>query len=98
MPSVQLPSCSAPGVAPAWCRTVPLNPKSMVTIAPAGSFGTTGAMAGLVPAVMTRGLYTDSAPVRGSRMVAWTNAPRLIELIVWQPDAAGDVPPMPVSW
>ena len=55
-------------------------------------------MAGLVPAVMTRGLYTDSAPVRGSRMVAWTNAPRLIELIVWQPDAAGDVPPMPVSW
>ena len=94
---MHLPCASACGVAPTWNRVVPLNPKSMVTIASAGSFGTTGAMAGLVPSVMTSGLYTDSAPVRGSRMVAWTNAPRLIELIIWQPDAAGDVPAGPVS-
>ena len=92
MPSMQLPWLSASGVAPFWSRNVPLNPKSMVTIAPFGSFGTTGLTAGLVPAVMTRGLYTYSAPVRGSRMVAWTNAPRLSELIIWQPVAAGDPP------
>ena len=76
---------------------MPLNPKSIVTIASAGSVGTTGATAGLVPFVMTSGLYTDSAPVRGSRMVAWTNAPRRTELIIWQPVAAGDVPSGPVS-
>ena len=35
---------------------MPLNPKSMVTIAFRGSFGTTGATAGVVPAVMTSGL------------------------------------------
>src|SRR5579872_7607731 len=98
MPSVQLPSASASGVAPFWSRTVPLNPKSMVTIAPLGSFGTTGLTAGVVPAVMTRGLYTYSLPVRGSRMVAWTNAPRLSELTIWQPVAAGDPPAAPVSW
>src|SRR3984957_1261284 len=98
MPSMQLPSLSAPGVAPFWNRNVPLNPKSMVTIAFLGSFGTTGLTAGLVPAVMTRGLYTYSAPVRGSKMVAWTNAPRLSELIIWQPVAAGDPPAGPVSW
>src|SRR5215469_9056725 len=98
MPSVQLPSLSAPGVAPFWMRNVPLNPKSMVTTAPFGSFGTTGLTAGVVPAVMTRGLYTYRAPVRGFRMVAWTNAPRLIELVIWQPVAAGDPPPAPVSW
>ena len=97
-PSVQLPSPSASGVAPTWIRLVPLNPKSMVTIAPAGSFGTTGATAGVVPWVMTSGSYTDSAPVRGFRMVAWTNAPRLSELIIWQPDAVADVPAGPVSW
>ena len=59
---VQLPCASALGVAPTWNRSVPLNPKSMVTIASAGSFGTTGATAGVVPWVMTSGLYTDSAP------------------------------------
>ena len=31
-------------------------------------------------------------------MVAWTNAPRLSELIIWQPVAAGDPPAGPVSW
>ena len=98
MPSVQLPSLSASGVAPACNKKVPLKPKSMVTIAPAGSFGTTGFTAGVVPLVMTSGLYTLSAPVRGSRMVAWTNAPRARELIIWQPDAAGVVPAAPVSW
>ena len=98
MPSTQLPCASASGVAPTWYRNVPLNPKSMVTIAFAGSFGTTGATAGLVPWVTTRGLYTDRAPVRGFKMVAWTNAPRLTELIIWQPEAAGDSPSGPVSW
>ena len=77
---------------------MPLNPKSMVTIACRGSFGTTGATAGVVPWVMTSGLYTDSLPVRGSRMVAWTNAPRLAALVIVQPDAAGVVPSGPVSW
>ena len=98
MPSVQLPCWSALGVAPFWIRNVPLNPKSMVTTACLGSFGTTGLTAGVVPAVMTRGLYTYRAPVCGSRMVAWTYAPRLIELVIWQPVAAGDPPAAPVSW
>src|SRR5580704_13251871 len=98
MPSMQLPWLSASGVAPFWSKNVPLNPKSMVTIAFLGSFGTTGLTAGVVPAVMTRGLYTYSLPVRGSRMVAWTNAPRLSELTIWQPVAAGDPPAAPVSW
>src|ERR1700733_2645489 len=98
MPSMQSPSLSAPGVAPFWIKNVPLNPKSMVTIAFLGSFGTTGLTEGVVPAVMTSGLYTYSAPVRGSRMVAWTNAPRLSELVIWQPVAAGDPPAGPVSW
>src|SRR5580658_10492156 len=70
----------------------------MVTIAFLGSFGTTGLTTGVVPAVMTSGLYTYSLPVRGSRMVAWTNAPRLSELTIWQPVAAGDPPAAPVSW
>src|SRR6516165_629021 len=98
VPSTQLPSLSALGVAPLWSRNVPLNPKSMVTTACLGSFGTTGLTAGVVPAVMTRGLYTYRAPVCGSRMVAWTYAPRLIELVIWQPVAAGDPPAAPVSW
>jgi len=33
---------------------------------------------------------TDSFPVAGSRMVAWANAPSCSELIIWQPEAAGD--------
>src|SRR5581483_11998843 len=98
MPSVQLPWLSALGVAPTRNRSVPLNPKSIVTTACLGSFGTTGGTAGVVPWVMTSGLYTDSAPVRGSRIVAWTNAPRLSELTISQPDAAADVPAGPVSW
>src|ERR1022692_4423723 len=55
-PATQLPCRSAPGVAPTWTRFVPLNPKSMVTIALRGSFGTLGAAAGVVPAVTTKGL------------------------------------------
>ena len=66
---------------------------SMVTTACLGSFGTTGATAGLVPLVTTSGSYTDSAPVAGSRMVAWTNAPSWSELIIWQPEAAGTCRP-----
>ena len=42
-------------VAPFRVRLVPLKPKSMVTTAPAGSVGTTGAAAGWVPWVMTSG-------------------------------------------
>ena len=57
-PSVQWPWRSAPGVAPTWRRISPLKPMSMVTTAWLGSFGTTGATAGLVPLVTTRGLYT----------------------------------------
>ena len=55
-PLTQRPWRSALGVAPTWVRLVPLNPKSIVTIAFLGSFGTTGATAGVVPCVMTRGL------------------------------------------
>ena len=76
---------------------VPLNPTSIVTIAPAGSVGTTGAIAGVVPRVITSGSYTANFPVAGSRIVACTKAPRLAELAVVQPDAAGVIPPAPVS-
>src|SRR3984957_7802761 len=55
VPLTQLPFLSAFAVAPTWNRSVPLNPKSIVTIAPFGSFGTTGATAGVVPFVMTSG-------------------------------------------
>src|SRR5437016_1908706 len=55
-PLTQLPCASALGVAPTWVKVVPLKPKSMVTTAFLGSFGTTGATAGVVPCVMTRGL------------------------------------------
>ncbi len=59
---------------PSSTRLVPLKPTSMITWDPRGMVGTTGAAAGVVPAVMTSGLYTCSAPV-GDRMVASTNAP-----------------------
>ena len=55
VPSTQLPFLSAFAVAPTWNRSVPLNPKSIVTTAPRGSVGTTGATAGVVPLVMTSG-------------------------------------------
>src|SRR5262245_48615307 len=55
-PLTQLPCASALAVAPTWIRLSAWNPKSMVTIAFLGSFGTTGATAGVVPCVMTRGL------------------------------------------
>ena len=54
-PLTQLPCRSAFRVAPTWVRLVPLNPKSMVTTAPCGSVGTTGATAAVVPCVMTSG-------------------------------------------
>ena len=55
-PLTQLPSVRAFAVAPTWVRSVPLNPKSIVTTALAGSLGTVGATAGVVPRVMTSGL------------------------------------------
>ena len=55
-PLTQLPWASALGVAPTWVRSVPLKPKSMVTIACRGNFGTTGGTVGMVPAVTTSGL------------------------------------------
>ena len=85
-------------MAPTRVRLVPLKPKSTVTTAPAGSVGTTGLTAGWVPWVITSGSYTDSLPVAGSRIVAWTNAPRAAKLAVLQPDWAGVMPPVPVSW
>src|ERR1700684_2052205 len=97
-PLTQLAFLSVFGVAPTWVRSVPLNPKSIVTIAFLGSFGTTGATAGVVPCVMNSGAETYSLPVRGSRMVAWTNAPRLAALVMVQPDASGVIPSGPVSW
>ncbi len=97
-PFTQRPWNSAVRVAPTWVRLVPLKPKSMVTTAPAGSVGTTGVAAGWVPWVMTSGSYTDSLPVAGSRIVAWTNAPRLPKLAMVQPDACGVIPFGPVSW
>ena len=54
--------------------------------------------AGCVPCVITSGSYTDSLPVAGSRIVAWTNAPRAAKLAMVQPDWAGVMPPVPVSW
>ena len=59
--------------------------------------GTTGATAAVVPWVITSGSYTDSAPVAGFRMVAWTNAPRAAELAIVQPDCAGVMPAGPSS-
>ncbi len=54
-PLTQRPWASAARVAPTWVRLVPLKPKSMVTMAPAGSVGTAGAAAGVVPCVITSG-------------------------------------------
>jgi len=55
VPLTQLPCARAWRVAPTWYRLVPLNPKSIVTIAFLGSTGTVGATAGVVPRVMTSG-------------------------------------------
>src|SRR5260370_5619601 len=71
---------------------------SIVTTARAGSAGTAGAPAGFVPLVITSGSYTHSFPVTGSRIVAWTKAPRFAALAIVQPKAAGAAPPGPVSW
>ena len=49
-PLTQRPCRSAFAVAPTWVRLVPLNPKSRVTTAPAGSVGTTGARRAACPA------------------------------------------------
>ena len=54
-PLTHLPWRQRGPVAPFWVRLVPLKPKSMVTTAPAGSVGTTGAAAGWVPWVITSG-------------------------------------------
>src|ERR1700677_386339 len=97
-PLRQLPCCSPSGVAPPWNRSVPFNPKSTVTTAFAGSCGTAGLTAGVVPSVITSGSYTDSAPVLGFRIVACTKAPRLAALLISHPDWVGDCPPVPVSW
>jgi hypothetical protein len=48
--------------------------------------------------VITSGSYTLSRPVLRFRIVACTNAPRLPTLAMVQPEAAGDIPPGPVSW
>src|SRR6516165_2369620 len=69
--STQWP-CRAPR--PSSTRLVPLKPTSIITCDPRAMVGTTGAAAGVVPAVITSGLYTCSAPF-GDRMVASTNAP-----------------------
>ena len=83
---------------PATCiRVPPLKPKSIVTTAPFGSLGTTGAAAGRVPFVITSGSYTHSFPVAGSKIVACTKAPRFAAFAMVQPEAAGDAPPGPVS-
>ena len=55
-PLRQLPCLRAFAVAPTWVRSVPLNPKSIVTTAFRGRVGTVGATAGVVPWVMTSGL------------------------------------------
>ncbi len=93
----QCPCRSARLVAPTCVKLASLKPKSIVTTAPFGNAGATGAAAGVVPLVITSGSYTDSAPVAGSRMVACTKAPRS-GLSSVQPDAAGDSPSGPVSW
>src|ERR1700689_4897629 len=97
VPLTQFAPRNVPGVAPTWVRSVPLNPKSMVTTAFLGSVGTTGATAGVVPWGMTSGSYTESLPFRGFKIVAWTNAPRLAALVIVQPETAGDWPSVPVS-
>src|SRR4029077_10653287 len=55
IPLAHMASPRVMSVAPRRVRLVPLNPKSTVTTAPAGSVGTTGAAAGWVPCVMTSG-------------------------------------------
>src|SRR5580692_10280994 len=94
-PSTQWPWIRARGVPPTCVRVPPLKPKSIVTTAPLGSLGTTGATAGRVPFVITSGSYTDSFPVAGSRIVACTKAPRLAAFAMVQPEAAGDAPSGP---
>ena len=55
-PLTQRPWASAPEVAPTGVRSMPLAPKSMVTMAPGGSSGMTGALAGLAPLVTIAGV------------------------------------------
>ena len=57
-PLTQWASASVVGVAPTWTRSVPLNPKSIVTTASAGITGGLSFMpgvSGLVPCVITSG-------------------------------------------
>ncbi len=55
-PLTQRPWASAPEVAPTGVRSMPLAPKSMVTMAPGGRSGMTGALAGLAPLVTIAGV------------------------------------------
>ena len=57
---------------------------SMITAEPRAIVGGAGVAAGVVPAVMTRGLYTCSCP-SGDRIVASTNAPSVPAFVIEQP-------------
>src|SRR5580692_477233 len=69
---------------PRSTRLVPLKPMSMITAEPRAIVGGAGVAAGVVPAVMTRGLYTCSCP-SGDRIVASTNAPSVPAFAIEQP-------------
>ena len=57
---------------PVSSRLSPLKPNMMPTTSPRRTLGGTGAAAGVVPSVMTSGLYTVIRPVRGLMMSAST--------------------------
>src|SRR5437763_1465462 len=68
---------------PRKVSVVPLKPNQIPTTAPSGSCGVTGTAAGRLPLSTTSGSYTDSVPVAGSTIVAWTKADCAV-LASWQ--------------
>src|SRR6185437_8567093 len=79
--SMQLP-WRAPG--PTSASALPLKPKLRMTCEPAAIVGATGATAGVVPWLITSGLYTWIWP-SGARIVASMNTPSVPPLAQVQP-------------
>ena len=65
---VSLPSVSSS------CNVSPLKPNQRPMEAPAGRFGTTGAMEAFLPASRISGWYMEISPVAGSKTAASANA------------------------
>ena len=74
--------CVTPG--PTTASALPLNPTLRMTCEPAAIVGAVGATAGVVPWLITSGLYTVSWPF-GARIVASMNTPSVPPFAQVQP-------------